>query len=274
MASPSVHPVAAFRESASAFQAALTACVQEPKVKSVHQLRTGTRRLEALLDILLTLKGLPRHKRAAATLKRRIKKLRRRAGALRDVDVSRKLLERHLPPDAIYSGQINQANVQLTRELEHRRVRLAGRLSTFLQKKQKKIAAALELLLEKLEGADEYALPLNDLLHFVEARFQSEHAVSMRDPSAEQMHSIRKAAKAARYATEFGADPAADAARQRFEALQEAGGQWHDWHMLSSFATRQLGEDHPISGVFAHLSEREMQAFRGALDRDRSRAAR
>jgi CHAD domain-containing protein len=76
----------------------LMKCAADPGVDPVHDTRTGTRRLQATLENLVreTPEGEAGEavRDAAQALMRQLKKIRRAAGTVRDLDVHRKLLEK------------------------------------------------------------------------------------------------------------------------------------------------------------------------------------
>ena len=78
--SPAATPVEQLREQAKRLEAALSVGVATPTTKAVHELRSSTRRVEAQLELLATIKGLPPYKPAAQKVLRRLEKLRRIAG--------------------------------------------------------------------------------------------------------------------------------------------------------------------------------------------------
>jgi len=86
------------RRLAGALRENLVKCAADPDVDAVHDTRTGTRRLQALLENLV--REMPageageRVRDAAKALMRQLKRIRRTAGTVRDLDVHRKLLEK------------------------------------------------------------------------------------------------------------------------------------------------------------------------------------
>ena len=94
----------------------LVKCADDPGVDPVHDTRTGTRRLQATLEDLLREipigdAGEPVRSAVTATM-RLLKKIRREAGPVRDLDVHRKLMEkltkRALNPTAGGMGENGQ----------------------------------------------------------------------------------------------------------------------------------------------------------------------
>ena len=82
--------------------------------------------------------------------------------------------------------------------------------------------------------------------HPVEEPGDLRAAIERMDENA--MHALRKSAKLCRYMAE--SDPGDAALRQiaeRYEALQEAGGKWHDWLLLTQLAGRFHGRKSDLS---------------------------
>ena len=92
------HDLENVRRLAAKLRENLAKCAADPDVDPVHDTRTGTRRLQATLEDLVreSQEGEPGEPvRAAATATMKVlKKIRREAGPVRDLDVHRKLLEK------------------------------------------------------------------------------------------------------------------------------------------------------------------------------------
>ncbi len=69
----------------------------EPNARPVHQLRTMTRRIEGQLALLALLSGVPDYGKPADKARRLLKRLRRSAGEVRDIDVQIDLIESIVP---------------------------------------------------------------------------------------------------------------------------------------------------------------------------------
>ena len=79
------------------FDAAAAQCVQDADPDAVHQVRTGSRRLQATLEAMLREARRPRYpelEQPARGCCDILKQIRRTAGPVRDLDVHRKLLEK------------------------------------------------------------------------------------------------------------------------------------------------------------------------------------
>src|ERR1700761_1757867 len=73
-------------------KAAMADCLDDPKPEAVHKLRSSTRRLEAVLEVLNSSADLPTLSKRSKAFKRSLRRIRRASGEVRDVDVHRELL--------------------------------------------------------------------------------------------------------------------------------------------------------------------------------------
>ncbi len=90
--SPTVQPVRTLREHVTALEAAMMVCLADPRPRAVHRLRTMTRRIEGQLALLAMLPA-SLCKQSAKKLRRILKKFRRAAGEVRDLDVQVDLID-------------------------------------------------------------------------------------------------------------------------------------------------------------------------------------
>ncbi len=280
MATTIASPVRTLREHTLALEEAMTVCLSKPRPSAVHKVRTEARRVEAQLELLSLLKKLPSHRSEATRALRLLKKIRRAAGRVRDLDVQRKLLKIHVlekPEDRVVEDIAQQETplvscelVELRQIRKRRRKRAARRLLKLLDKRQKKLTAAFDALLTALEPVQNLQLPAAELLRLIDQRFRGTHALIIRHPSSEHLHSIRKAARVARYQAEIAPDSAAATrAAQRYEALQVAGGHWHDTLSLAADAATELGDSHATAITFGQLRDQYLTAYRSLLERVR-----
>ena len=281
MAVETSYPVKVLREHTVALEAALTVCLADPAHKPVHRLRTETRRIEAQLLLLSQLSELPEHGEQTERLQRALRRLRRAAGEVRDLDVQRKKLEElandageqpvNENAEASASGKaaLSQGAIALRDHLHARREDTATKLQKLLARHQIKAARAAEKLLKAMAPGEDTPLPAGELLQHAEALFTRGGLLSkgnLADLTEDELHSVRKAAKAARYLAEIMPGNAdADAAASRFEALQEAGGQWHDALELTRLAKRFLGKKHALTMALATERNEQLERYREAL---------
>ncbi len=74
----------------------LEKCLEDSGVETVHRIRTGTRRVEAMIDVLMreAADDNPELEDAADRWRRQLKNIRRAAAPVRDLDVHRNILEK------------------------------------------------------------------------------------------------------------------------------------------------------------------------------------
>lgn len=271
----------------------LSKCADDPDVDPVHDTRTGTRRLQATLEELLreTPEGDSGQKVRAATaaLMRQLKKIRRAAAPVRDLDVHRKLLDKlvkhalgektkkeqregipgRLPPlipDApdllerpeagLRTSGLEQQADDLDGWLKHRRSQNAHQLQaqantllTRFDKRLDDLAAALGAATGRRAAKPAGVVALDSF-----ARLASE----MQLLDATNLHDFRKGAKKARYVAELAAqgDKHADAVAKTLKKLQDEIGDWHDWLVLVDEAHAALGDE---GGELVGLIESERE---------------
>jgi CHAD domain-containing protein len=229
-------PVTVFLRQALMLKAAIASCLKKPSPKRVHHLRSTTRRIEATLELLVLSANISRifsHiEKQVKPLRRSLRKLRRAAGAVRDADVQHDLL-------AAYNGTPD-AN-PLRKDLTALRKKSERKLINRLHHEQKKI----ELQLASLEASLSPALDLDLSGAKLITVTQSWFAENIRglDPQHDQdLHTLRKASKTARYLAETGVDASKAVATlaTRYEAAQKSLGEWHDHFLLLHEAHTRL----------------------------------
>jgi CHAD domain-containing protein len=221
--------------------------------QDVHLLRTTVRRLEVQL-------GKPPAKLAKA-----LKKLRRKAGEVRDLDVHLGLLKSPLPVDATARGKNgHQAEPEAQKEL--RRV-LTDRRERRLKSLCKQVAEATPLLQQRLPALAESSAPATPAaadVHRRAGRARDRFLQWTRSIPAnpERLHRLRINTKKLRYSLEPLAafDESADLVA-KFKTVQDAIGTWHDWATLEQLAGRYLdpSEAAPLCKVLASRSARQYQ---------------
>jgi CHAD domain-containing protein len=209
---------------------------------------------------------LPQHKQQRQKALRLLKKLRRAAGRVRDLDVQRQLIREEA---AASHGALRKEARHLRRELKRKRDDEAAHLLKLLHKQTANLRPVFEKLLHTLAPAESLALSeaqLTGLAHNLYA-----HPISGPTPAAHndtaQLHALRKRAKLARYLAESAPLSAASAHRlaAHFEKLQEAGGKWHDWLLLTNIATGELGHSASLAERFAAHTRSSLRTFKRRL---------
>lgn len=262
---------------AAALRANLAKCASDPDVDAVHDTRTGSRRLQATVENLVReipedAAGQPARDAAGALL-RLLKKIRRAAGPVRDLDVHRKLLEK-LAERALgekkkeeagrKEQESSEANAELQPDLLERPeagLRAAGldreadALDTWLQHRRNDAVQGLQAQasgfatkLDKRLVQLEQALPAHPHLRREKAPAVlaldsfARLATEMQLLDAGNLHDFRKGAKKARYVAELAAqsDAFAHQVGKTLKKLQDEIGDWHDWLVLAEEARTAL----------------------------------
>jgi CHAD domain-containing protein len=233
-----------FDELRGSFVQAVVACRAEPSVKAVHAVRTGTRRLEALLQKVAEdhaqAEGL--HSALKGAFKR-LDRVRKAAGAVRDLDVQMDLAEevadamRYRKRGAARDA-ITDEYERLVRYLRQRRKRRGKDLDAELEKSELEV----ERLLERIAGEIEVLTSQGASLLETARGWTRETAARMGELNEANLHEYRKRTKAARYVAE---EQEGSAVARRFAAelrrVQDVIGAWHDWALLSELARKVLG---------------------------------
>lgn len=253
MAVAAAHPVRTLRDLVTALETVMTLTLADPKRKPIHRLRTTTRRIEAQLELLALLPELPEHAKPAKKSRRLIRKLRRAAGRVRDLDVQRDL-----------TRSKSQEARKLRSLLEQRRDEAAESLLSTVHKHQSKLTRTLEALLQALAPAESVAIPATSLGPLA-LGWYADHAPVATPQDHRQLHDIRKAAKLARYIAESASSPSTRRLARTFESLQQSGGDWHDWLTLSRIARRELGPGSPLTQSFTARCEKSLSQYQSEL---------
>jgi CHAD domain-containing protein len=233
-------------------------------------LRTGTRRVEATLETLAREAGARGLGKAPEEARqqwlRQLKKVRRAAGTVRDLDVHRELLaDNFLPaadtaPDKVAAdlaeatAAAGTGSVEITPLMEQarsldawlkaRRSDAAGALCTTLDSHVQALLDAEERFIAEI--AKRRAILVR--AHRPAVRLALEDYLRLMDAmpllDKENLHDFRKGAKKARYVAESDDDdPAAKAIAKAIKRVQDAIGEWHDWVVVAEESHEALGAD-------------------------------
>ncbi len=249
------------------FVEALVACRADAGKHAAHKLRTGTRKLEAVLrKTLEDHKGAGQLHKTAKKAERRLKRIRKAAGPVRDLDVHRELAE-ELHTQALSSVDkasrdlLGKEYNELHRSLRKKRKQAAAKLENMLQKQEVGVESALEKVTDSLAQLSAAGPPA------VETAFQWTQASSLPllDPGADsfedELHGYRKRTKAARYIA--GLQQTSAQARQlaeRLKKMQDSIGRWHDLMLLTEEATGLLGKRSVLSSIVRSQRDEALQA--------------
>jgi len=217
--------------------------------ESVHRFRTGTRRLQILLGELS-----PKLDRNEKKLLKRLARIRKRAGKVRDLDVQLAVLRSFkFPRRPRHKTQLINSLIELRSRQE--------------KKLRKEVdAAAIREIGKRLKRAATHFNPktARDPLAVAKAMLAKLDAANA--PVTEAvLHQYRILSKRARYAAEFaGPSPEAASFISAIKALQDALGDWHDWLTLTQTAAAHLG-DVQESPLVAELHNVTGAKFRQAV---------
>ena len=274
-------PLDILRQHITALEAAITLALADPKVRTVHLLRTSTRRIEAQLALLnlLAENGPIRHLKKST---RGLGQLRRAAGRVRDLDVARHLLkdpsalqtaassqgaEEDLASTASLHRHLERDAKALRKSLRHQRLSAAAELVALLHHQGPALARTLESLLAALAIPDETSsLSISPTrLATLTREWAASRLSAAPDPDAtpEALHRLRKVAKLARYMAE--STPATASLARTFEDLQQTGGAWHDYLYLHGLARQELGRHSPLTALLTRLTASSLAAYQAKL---------
>jgi len=253
------------RQLSDTWIADLRRCLDDAGVEEVHRVRTGTRRLEAQLESFLELKrpGKGRLSKGASNWTKQMKRIRRAAGSVRDLDVHRELMEkftgvgkegrklhdegkqseveRSTPtPQGIVTleDQAETLDHWLCQQREDRAGSLRKQIEKRLPRVEDKSAHFFEAYAVHPQKTKSSTSPEQMALDAF-ARLSAE----MPQLNALNLHDFRKKAKKARYLTESAnPTPQAEKIGKMIKKIQDVIGDWHDWLALSDEAKVALGD--------------------------------
>lgn len=236
---------------------ALKKLAKTPAPEEVHELRTQSRRLEAVLHAL----RFDRTKRGRSLLKS-VKPIRKEAGKVRDMDVLTALAatvpkrskEEAEPPD--------DTVVSLLELLGHQRYQSARRLQKIVSGCRKRILKDLRRFRSHIEKQiKDFGRPTDPAA--VAASLAGELAAWPK-MDLNTLHPYRLKVKELRYILELAEEPDAGL----IEALGEVKdriGVWHDWCELEDLARRMSGSSAELVHRIRALAGQELQrAFKTA----------
>lgn len=202
---------------------------------AIHQTRVATRRLKTLCDVV---KPIIDERAALKELAGLGKLLRRRLGALRDLDVQRDLL----------AGERSAGARWLCKALERER---ADRLAKARRKLDAKLIARDLSRARQFAKAMKSAEPALRVAVWEAGHLRLDEFTALASRREVDLHLLRIAGKALRYALEIAhADGAAIDAKliELFKSMQDDLGHWHDRVVLAIRAAEAIADD----GLPAH----------------------
>ena len=224
---------------------------------AIHKFRTSTRRVEAAVQEL----GQDPDRNARKLLKM-LRRLRKKAGRVRDLDAQIGLL-RNLKI-AHQSGQKSQLLRTLSAERLKKEKKFAEALGKDVVRDLRKRLLRAGSDLEIPEGVEPLDLALRTLSEVTRDHSPLTQAT---------IHQYRIAGKRARYLIEIaGKDPEAEAFNQSLKRTQDVVGDWHDWLTLTERAEELFGgvKDSALIAAMRNLTRAKFRESVDAVIRTRS----
>lgn len=239
--------------------------------EAVHQMRVATRRLRAAL------RALQGHVAARRSLRRRLRWLAGRLGAVRDHDVILALLgSRRLPAAA----EAERARLDvLVARLDARRRAAQSKLAAALKRKRySRLLDDLEAFVKRPRGIGGEeplaARVLADVGERLGETIVSSPAMTQAMPSPEELHALRIDCKRLRYALEFHAAACGfsyDAERRLAREMQDVLGDIHDRDLLAQWLEEGAGMFRgPWPALMTRLAAERSRLFRRFLRQRRA----
>lgn len=226
------------------------------KPESVHGFRTGTRRVQTLLEELV-----PDRTRNDKKLLDLLKQIRKRAGKVRDVDAQLSALRNlKIPQEPRRKTLLLQSLIELRAEHEKKlRKALTKEITREVRKRLRRAANDL--------NPDTLRDPL-----MVAQQMMKRVTRPQNPPTNDVLHQYRITGKRARYAAEFAVkSPEVDQFITQLKRAQDALGDWHDWFLLTQTAAKRLGDVHesPLVAVLHNVSGAKFRHATTALSSTR-----
>ena len=258
-----VTPSPTFEKLSIELAGTLVACRADPGSREVHALRIAVRRIEAFLHAMTG--DDPRDERLRVGTKkalRQLKKVRRAAGPVRDLDVQRKLIAGITIKAAASQSTKERQSLEgeakrLDERLHRQRKEAAEKLTSVVRKTESKLERSLGAIADTMTGWRPLSL-LN-----MARRLVLRSSLHLEDASPESLHLYRKQAKAARYLAEMEttSTPAQRLAK-KLKRVLDAIGRWHDLLLLAQEAKALLGKE---STLAVAIREERERAWRVAM---------
>ncbi len=197
----------------------------------VHQARVASRRLREAVPVLTD--GLDGSRRGKA--RRKIRRLTRALGTVRELDVTLKLLEEMGEKPGVSRPALVDVRAHVIEERERRRAMMHERLDTVNADKLAKRLASVRLALLAPTPGHNWRAALASRIAKRARRLDRAIEQAGQIYAPEALHQVRIAAKKLRYAVEIasesGAAPAAATVRT-LKRVQDALGRLHDLQVL------------------------------------------
>jgi CHAD domain-containing protein len=229
----------------------------QASAENVHKFRTHSRRVETILQELVSDPS-----RNEIKLLKQLVHLRKKAGKIRDLDVQIAALRN------LKLSQPNGRKAELLRSLSEE---LSEREEQIAQLLDKKTVRQIQKRLARVAGELEFP-PAEKLLQLATRKLEQ---LEIRDrvPSEKTLHHYRIVGKRARYIAELaGNTPDAQRFIEQLKRMQDLLGEWHDWLQLSLKSERSLGsiEKSPMSATLQNITRTKFRQALAAISETRA----
>lgn len=218
--------------------------------QGVHQARVASRRLREAVPVLAA--GLKGGK--AGKARRKIRRLTRALGTVRELDVTLKILDELARADGVPRSAVEAVRARVIAERDHGRDAMVKRLGRVnVEKLHRRLGSVAEALERSTEEAWRETLAARLLKRARRLSDAIDEAGQMYAP--ERLHQVRIATKKLRYALEIAAGVGVAAAAPRVRALkrvQDLLGRMHDLVVLLAHVAGVHAAFEPGSGVSHH----------------------
>ena len=231
----------------------------EPTPDEVHDLRTNTRRLEAVLEAL-SLDA----RDAGKSMVKNLSRFRKRAGKVRDMDVLTSYAS------TVHAKGEDECAVRLLEYLGARRQKLAKKLSAAVKQHRKTVRADLKRTpghLTKTIRQNGNGRRGNIAVPTATAAAVN-LAVQLAQPGhlgRDTLHPYRLKVKELRNVLQLAAGDSRDRFIEDLKQVKDAIGEWHDWEELVAIAPKALDHGNRCSLV-AELKTIAQDKYNHALD--------
>jgi CHAD domain-containing protein len=223
---------------------------KNPTPDEVHDLRTRSRRLEAILHALSL-----DEKRDAQCLLRAVAPIRKQAGKVRDMDV--------LTGFAATLAQNDKTPcvVQLLEHLGTERTRFARKLRATVRRKQKKARRGLKryssVIQRKMKGAKNCAASTWQHHALADALELSAELAAWPRLATNNLHAYRLEVKQLSYVLQLAEDPSEHFLKM-LNGTKDAIGEWHDWSVLADIAAKVLEDTCSVRKKIDGLAKKKL----------------
>jgi CHAD domain-containing protein len=210
----------------------LESAYEDPTEKNVHRLRTSIRRCEGVIDAS---DYSPSNKEGQVL--KRLKKVRKAAGEVRDLDIHVGLLKSEELQGPTFSAARQTIESVLTDARKKAEKDLLDELG-------KSLSSGIAKRAQKLCSRGTKQLPA-DLPSSVDKQLRTIAREAKLD-DADGLHGVRIQLKRIRYALESRDDEALKPTIDSLKVVHDAIGEWHDWTTLADIAAEHLPRRSPF----------------------------